>query len=58
MTRKQLEASRERRLWLGQVILPAIGLGWMAMKNPEVNYKVKRTASNVKQKIKDLVHKW
>lgn len=27
MTRKQIDAMRERRLWLGQVIMPAITAG-------------------------------
>ncbi|WP_407450048.1 hypothetical protein [Fibrobacter sp.] len=57
MTYKQIEASRERRLWLVQVVLPAIGFGWMAMQNPEINSKVKSAARNIKQKIKDLVQK-
>ena len=35
MSYKQIERSREIRLWLGQIILPAIGIGAVIMTNPE-----------------------
>lgn len=27
MTNKQIDASREARLWLGQIVLPIVGVG-------------------------------
>lgn len=47
LTYKQLEASREARLWIGQVIVPAIGL----LAIPEVRAKIKDVAHNAKEKI-------
>lgn len=41
MTYKQIEASRELRLWIGQVIIPAIGVSMALLTNPEI----KRAAS-------------
>ena len=35
MSYKDIERSREIRLWLGQIILPAIGIGAVIMSNPE-----------------------
>lgn len=58
MTYKQIEASRERRLWFTQVILPAIGLGWWAMRQPDINFKVKTKLGELKQRFKDRIQKW
>ena len=40
MTWKQIEASREARLWIGQVIVPAV-VGIMAV-SPEARQTVKK----------------
>ena len=40
MTYKQIEASREARLWIGQVIVPAVTCVTIAMANPEVRKAV------------------
>lgn len=48
MTYKQIEASREIRLWIGQVIVPAITGSIILMQIPGVRESV----SNVKDRIK------
>ena len=51
MTWKQLEAKRERRLWLTQVVIPAVGfVATLAVMKPEL-------VENVKTKAKDGVAK-
>ena len=57
MTWKQLEARRERRLWLTQVIMPAIGfVTTVAVMRPDLvekaKTKVKECTDKVKAKIK------
>lgn len=52
MTYKQIEASREARLWIGQVIIPAITVVGAAMAVPEVRKAVTEKANNVKTAIK------
>lgn len=52
MTYKQIEASREARLWIGQVIIPAITVVGAAMTVPEVRKAVVEKANNVKTAIK------
>jgi hypothetical protein len=49
MTHKQIDASREVRLWLTQVILPACGI---AMMIPEARDAVVAKVRNVTWKIK------
>ena len=49
MTWKQIEASREARLWLSQIVLPAIGITMMV---PEARTAVVEKAKEVKQSIK------
>lgn len=50
MTWKQLEVSREARLWIGQVIVPAV-VGFMAV-SPEARQKVKTKYVQVKNTIR------
>ena len=52
MTYKQIEASREARLWIGQVIIPAITVIGAAMTVPEVRKAVTEKANNLKTAIK------
>lgn len=54
MTYKQIETSREIRLWITQIIAPVF-IG--AMLIPEVREGVKTTAKNVTNKIKNKFHK-
>lgn len=55
MTWKQLEASREARLWIGQVIIPAM-VGVMAV-SPEARQKVKTKYVQVKNTIRRKLEK-
>ena len=55
MTWKQLEASREARLWIGQVIIPA-AVGVMAV-SPEVRQTVKTKYVQVKNTIRRKLEK-
>lgn len=54
MTYKQIEASREARLWITQVIAPVLGIGVVAMTIPEVREPVITKFKNVKDKIKSF----
>ena len=49
MTYKQIEASRELRLWITQVIVPAAAI---AMMIPECREAVVKKAKEVRDKIK------
>lgn len=51
MTYKQIEASRELRLWIGQVIVPAIGVLVALSANPEVIQAVNEKAKAIKEKL-------
>ena len=51
MTYKQIEASREARLWISQVIVPVVGTAVMAMTVPEVRTAVVDKAKSVKESI-------
>lgn len=55
MTWKQLEASREARLWIGQVIVPA-AVGIIAV-SPEARQKVKAKYVQVKNTIRRKLEK-
>ena len=52
MTRKQIDASREVRLWLGQIIIPAVGIAVGAMNIPEVRTIVVDQTNKVKRTFK------
>lgn len=52
MTHKQIEASREARLWLGQIILPIAGVVMMVPEAREaVVAKVKEAKKNIETKF-------
>ena len=53
MTHRQIEASREARLWISQVIVPTVGIVCTAMAIPEVRAKAVTTANKVKTSIKN-----
>lgn len=58
MTYKQIEASREIRLWVTQVILPVLGIGTVLVTtNPELREKIATNAKDVKDKINLKLHK-
>ena len=54
MTWKQIETSREIRLWVGQIIVPLAG---MAMFIPEVREAVGSKARKMKETINSKLHK-
>ena len=54
MTNRQIEASREIRLWITQVIVPMFGI---AMLIPECRETVVKTAKDVGAKIKTTLQK-
>ena len=54
MTYKQIEASREVRLWIGQVIVPAIAL---TMAIPEARKKVIDKSKSIKRSIDERFKK-
>ena len=49
MKQKTINAFREVRLWIGGVIIPAIGVGDVCYNNPNIRYWKKKK----KQKLKD-----
>lgn len=54
MTYKQIEASREVRLWITQVIVPVLGI---AMLFPECRKAVVDKATDVSNYVKNKFHK-
>lgn len=62
MTYKQIEASREVRLWIGQVIVPAVttavtmGTG-IILTNPEIKRSAIEKFDNVKKSVKNKFRK-
>lgn len=54
MTHKQIDASREVRLWITQVVIPAVGV---VMMIPEARESVVTKAKEFKKKIEDKFHK-
>lgn len=57
MTYKQIEAAREVRLWIGQIIVPAATVAITAMTIPEVRQMIAAKANSVKYKIKSKINK-
>ena len=53
MTYKQIEASRETRLWLSQIVLPIVGVVMMVPEAREaVVAKVKEVKKNIETTFK------
>jgi hypothetical protein len=52
MTYRQTETSREIRLWLGQIVIPAIAIVATVMSNPEARTYVVTKGQKVKNAIK------
>ena len=57
MTYKQIEASREARLWIGQVIIPAATAAAVILANPETRQKAGEIVNSVKSNIKSRLKK-
>lgn len=53
MTNRQIETSREIRLWIRDIIVPSIGVGatvlWL---HPEIKDNIKTKIDEVKSKLK------
>lgn len=56
MTYKQIEAAREVRLWIGQIVVPAATVAVTAMTIPEVRQMIAAKADSVKYKIKSKIN--
>lgn len=52
MTHRQIEASREIRLWIGQVIVPAAAAALTVASIPEVREYVGDNVRKIKSKIR------
>ena len=52
MTYKQIEAAREVRLWIGQIIVPAATVAEKEINIPEVKQTKAKKANSIKQNIK------
>ncbi len=57
MTYKQIETSREIRLWIGQIIVPTVTVVATMMTVPEVRHSVVKTVNNVGKSIKNKFNK-
>lgn len=53
MTYKQIEASREMRLWIGQVIVPAVGVSVALLANPEIRQAASQKVEDIKQRFRN-----
>lgn len=51
MTYRQCETSREIRLWITQVVIPAAAIGVTAMTIPEVRERVFKKKDDLKESI-------
>lgn len=52
MTYKQIEASREVRLWIGQILVPAATLAATALAIPGVKESIAEKFNNAKRSAK------
>ena len=57
MTRKNIDAAREARLWIGQIIVPAMTVVGSVMAIPEVRQAVAVKANEMKQKVETKLKK-
>lgn len=51
MTYKQIEGARELRLWIGQIIVPAVTAGIILYSNPNVRNLICIKYNELKNKI-------
>lgn len=57
MTWKRIETMREVRLWIGQIIVPAVTLMAASMAIPEVREAVATKANQIKESIINKIKK-
>ena len=55
MSRRQIDSSRERRLWLTQVLIPALMLFMTAYQIPEARTVMNRTFYSIKYKVTNFI---
>ena len=55
MTYKQIEACREVRLWIGQIIIPAASVAVAILSIPEVRYTIAEKTANIKESIQNKI---
>ena len=53
VTYKQIEASREARLWLGQILVPALTLAVSTLAIPGVKDALAKKVDDVKRSLKN-----
>ena len=51
MTHKQIDAAREVRLWIGQIVVPAVTTVAVAMAIPEVRQNAVNKVKDIKRHI-------
>ena len=54
---KHIEAARELRLWIGQIVVPGVIMTKTMMSIPEVRYAVSSKIKNMKQNINSKLDK-
>ena len=54
MTWKQIETSREVRLWISQIVIPVIGVTMMV---PEARETIVEKFQEIKKLVKEKLHK-
>lgn len=52
LTHKNIDAAREARLWIGQVIVPAVTAGLILVANPNVRRWAHDKCENIKGTFK------
>lgn len=57
MSYRRIEASREARLWFGQIIIPAVSAVVAALSIPQVREMVATKAEQVKRSIENKMKK-
>lgn len=57
MKYKHIEAAREARLWIGQIVIPAMTIAATTLTIPEVRQAVAAKAKSVKQSIEEKMKK-
>lgn len=57
MKRKNVEAMREVRLWIGQIVVPAVTVAGSALAIPEVRQAVALKASQWKESVEKKIKK-
>lgn len=55
-TNQKIERSREMRLWIGQVIVPAAAAVGVAMSNPEIRKNVMTTYGKAKNWVNNKIN--